>query len=133
MIINYLINLLYINMAVQTHKMIPFFGKNIQCKSSFQKGLILQVLRSISTTFKARTSSEVGDSNVSRDDKQTRLLRVAVIGEPNSGKSTLTNRLVGNQVSVVTNVPHTTRQRTLGVYTEGAVSLFVVVWQNSLV
>ena len=51
-------------------------------------------------------------------DKQY-LVRVAIIGEPNCGKSTLVNSLVGNQVSTVTRVPHTTRQRTIGVYTEG--------------
>ena len=50
------------------------------------------------------------------------LLQVAIIGEPNCGKSTLTNSLVGNQVSTVTCVPHTTRQRTIGVFTEGIIN-----------
>ena len=80
-------------------------------------------MRSISSTCAWRSSSE----NENRDAKEeTRLLRVAVIGEPNSGKSTLTNRLVGSQVSVVTHVPHTTRQRTLGVYTQGNLNAYLV-------
>lgn len=51
--------------------------------------------------------------------KDQRLLKVAVIGEPNSGKSTLTNVLVGEKICAVTDVPHTTRQQTVGVFCEG--------------
>ncbi len=90
-----------------------------QSEGFFEEALISRALRSISTTFRALTSSDGENNEHSKASNQTRLLRVAVIGEPNSGKSTLTNRLVCNQVSVVTHIPHTTRQRTLGVYTEG--------------
>ena len=40
---------------------------------------------------------------------------VAVIGAPNVGKSTLTNRLVGAKVSIVTSKVQTTRSRVIGV------------------
>lgn len=40
---------------------------------------------------------------------------VAVIGEPNAGKSTLTNQLVGQKVSIVSSKVQTTRQRVLGI------------------
>ncbi|ORZ02644.1 P-loop containing nucleoside triphosphate hydrolase protein [Syncephalastrum racemosum] len=47
------------------------------------------------------------------------VLRVAVIGAANAGKSTLINSFVGESVSVVSAKAHTTRERVLGVLTEG--------------
>lgn len=49
----------------------------------------------------------------------TRAGFVALIGEPNAGKSTLLNRMVGAKVSIVTHKVQTTRARIRGVTMEG--------------
>lgn len=51
---------------------------------------------------------------------------VALIGEPNAGKSTLLNRMVGAKVSIVTHKVQTTRARIRGVAMEGDAQLVFV-------
>ncbi|MEL7211559.1 MAG: GTPase Era [Pseudomonadota bacterium] len=56
----------------------------------------------------------------------TRAGFVALIGEPNAGKSTLLNRMVGAKVSIVTHKVQTTRARIRGVAMEGQSQLVFV-------
>ncbi len=51
---------------------------------------------------------------------------VALIGEPNAGKSTLLNRMVGAKVSIVTHKVQTSRTRIRGVAMEGNTQLVFV-------
>ena len=74
---------------------------------------------------KSNKSSMAGSEHNSYDDmtstkqESSKLLRVAIIGEANSGKSTLTNCLIGQKICAVTQIPHTTRKQTLGVFMVG--------------
>ena len=56
----------------------------------------------------------------------TRAGFIALIGEPNAGKSTLLNRMVGAKVSIVTHKVQTTRARIRGVAIEGISQLVFV-------
>ncbi len=59
-------------------------------------------------------------------DPPTRCGFVSVIGEPNAGKSTLVNAMVGAKVSIVTHKVQTTRFRIRGLALEGASQLIFV-------
>jgi len=57
---------------------------------------------------------------------KTRAGFVSLIGEPNAGKSTLLNRMVGAKVSIVTHKVQTTRARIRGVAIEGDTQIVFV-------
>jgi len=59
-------------------------------------------------------------------DPITRAGFVALIGEPNAGKSTLLNRMVGAKVSIVTHKVQTTRARIRGIAVAGAAQIVFV-------
>uniref|UniRef100_A0AAQ5ZGV6 GTPase Era, mitochondrial n=1 Tax=Amphiprion ocellaris TaxID=80972 RepID=A0AAQ5ZGV6_AMPOC len=55
-----------------------------------------------------------------------KVLKVAIIGAPNAGKSTLTNQLLGKKVFAVSKKVHTTRSRALGVLTKNDTQIILL-------
>lgn len=55
-------------------------------------------------------------SRVEEGEPETRI-RIAIVGKPNTGKSTLANRLTGTNASIVTNIAGTTRDVVEGKFT----------------
>ena len=56
----------------------------------------------------------------------TRAGIVTVAGKPNAGKSTLLNRIVGQKLSIVSQKPQSTRNRIVGIRSEGEVQMIVL-------
>jgi len=63
---------------------------------------------------------------MSDDQSQNRFGFVALIGEPNAGKSTLLNNIMGTKISIVSPKAQTTRTRVLGVAIEGSSQIVFV-------
>lgn len=111
----------YTSRVLSTHKSTT--GGLFQCQSDSTSG------KSLNSADNETVPNETDRSKLSEHDSknsstnqelaQMKLLKVAIIGEANSGKSTLTNCLIGEKVCAVTAVPHTTRRQTVGVFTEG--------------
>ncbi|CAH1660961.1 30S ribosomal subunit maturation GTPase Era [Hyphomicrobiales bacterium] len=71
-------------------------------------------------------SGAVNDSPDNAGQEATRCGFVALIGSPNSGKSTLLNQLVGAKVSIVSRKVQTTRALVRGITIDGAAQLIFV-------
>lgn len=55
-------------------------------------------------------------SRLEAGDPETRPIRIALLGKPNTGKSTLSNRLTASEASIVSPVPGTTRDVVEGAF-----------------
>ncbi|XP_075220669.1 GTPase Era, mitochondrial [Lycorma delicatula] len=55
--------------------------------------------------------------------KNSKILKAAIIGNPNVGKSTLINQIVGRQIFAISRKVHTTRCRARAIYIRGSTQL----------
>jgi GTP-binding protein Era len=65
-------------------------------------------------------------SNPQNQPPDFRSAFIALIGRPNSGKSTLLNTVIGSEISIVSAMPQTTRYNARGIYTTDALQLIFV-------
>ena len=66
-------------------------------------------------------------SNSQDEDDESKPIQLAIVGRPNVGKSSLTNRLLGQKRTMVSDIPGTTRDAIDTPYTDGSGTLFNII------
>ena len=67
--------------------------------------------------FSGDDSESVSDPQHSTEGESESVIRIALLGKPNTGKSTLSNRLTASSSSIVSSIPGTTRDVVEGTFT----------------
>ena len=66
-------------------------------------------------------------SNSQDEEDESKPIQLAIVGRPNVGKSPLTNRLLGQKRTMVSDIPGTTRDAIDTPYTDGSGTLFNII------
>ncbi|MFA6844128.1 MAG: ribosome biogenesis GTPase Der [Sphaerochaetaceae bacterium] len=65
-------------------------------------------------------------TTIAEAPEEETMVKIAIMGKPNTGKSTLTNLLVGSDISIVSDIPGTTRDVVKGVFSYKGTSFTVL-------
>ncbi|SHJ44009.1 GTP-binding protein [Hathewaya proteolytica DSM 3090] len=66
------------------------------------------------------------DSDLEDENEESDIIRIAVVGKPNVGKSSLINRIVGEERNIVSDIPGTTRDA-VDSYVESEFGKFILI------
>jgi GTP-binding protein Era len=104
------------------HGMLHLLGYNHE--DDAERELMEKVTDEIMTMANLPRDNESSDTKKEEDNFKSGF--VAIMGKPNSGKSTLINNLVGEKVAIVSWKPQTTRNKILGIYNEPSYQIIFI-------
>jgi GTP-binding protein Era len=81
----------------------------------------------MTSSGRSLSTSEESFHEVQREPTdECKILKAVIVGSPNAGKSTLSNRLLGRKIFAVSPKVHTTRHRSLGTFVKGATQIVLL-------